>query len=89
MNKKVALICLILYSCVAAWSAINPVDKGTRLIEFITSVIPVLMLAILYIKKIRFSSLGYILMTILPIMHVIGAHYTFANVPSQWLSDLL
>jgi putative membrane protein len=22
-------------------------------------------------------------------MHAIGAHYTFAHVPSQWLSDLL
>lgn len=28
-------------------------------------------------------------MTILPVMHAIGAHYTFAEVPSQWLSDLL
>jgi len=28
-------------------------------------------------------------MTVLPVMHAIGAHYTFAEVPSQWLSDLL
>jgi putative membrane protein len=43
----------------------------------------------MYVRNIRFSPLAYILMTILPIMHAIGAHYTFANVPSQWLSDLL
>jgi putative membrane protein len=89
MNKIVALICLILYSGIATWSAINPIDRTTWLIEFLTSAVPVLILVILYIKKIRFSSWGYILMTVLPVMHVIGAHYTFANVPSQWLSDLL
>lgn len=43
----------------------------------------------MYSKGIRFSSFAYILMTILPVLHAIGAHYTFANVPSQRLSDLL
>ena len=89
MKKRTPLVCLIIYLCVAIRSAVNPYETTTWIIEILTSALPVTILAILYYRGIRFSPLAYILMSILPIMHAIGAHYTFANVPSQRLSDLL
>ena len=83
MKKFVPIILLIIYICVAIRSGINPYETNTRIIEILTSAIPVTILTIMYVRGTRFSSLAYILMAILPIMHAIGAHYTFANVPSQ------
>ena len=90
MNKStVAMLCLGVYILVAIWSGINPVEPGTWLVEVLTSLVPVILLVVLYFRWVRFSSLAYVLMTILPVMHAIGSHYTFALVPSDWLSDLL
>jgi len=89
INRYVPLCCLIVYCATVAWSAFSPFDWTTWLIEALTSAIPVIFLVIMYFHGIRFSSWWYIVMTIFPVMHAIGAHYTFANVPSQRLSDLL
>lgn len=89
MKKRTPLVCLIIYLIVAVRSGIQPYETTTWIVEILTSAIPVTILTIMYVRGIRFSPLAYILMSILPVMHAIGAHYTFANVPSQWLSDLL
>lgn len=86
---KTPAILLIIYAIVFIWSAINPVDRAVWIVEALTSLVPVVILIILYFKKIRLSSLAYILMAVLPIMHVIGAHYTFAEVPFDWFNNLL
>ena len=87
-NSMVPLWCLVAYLWVAIRSGISPLEFDVRVVEIATSALPVVILIILYVRWIRFSNSAYILMTILPIMHAIGAHYTFANVPSKWLSDL-
>lgn len=87
-NHKIPLTLLAIYAVVFIWSAINPIDREVWVVEAITSFIPVLILGILYIKNIRVSNLAYILMAFLPVMHVIGAHYTFANVPFEWFDNL-
>lgn len=89
MKKFVPIALLIIYICVAIRSGINPYETTTWFVEILTSAIPVVILTVMYLRGTRFSSLWYILMAILPIMHAIGAHYTFAYVPSQRLSDLL
>src|SRR5574343_217922 len=81
-------IFLALYFIIFIWLAINPVDNNVSYIEAITSFIPVLILFILYIKNIRLSNTAYVLMSIFPILHIIGAHYTFALVPFDWFSNL-
>jgi putative membrane protein len=86
---KTPIIALTIYVIIFIWSAVNPVDKGVWVVEAITSLIPVVLLVVLYIKKIRLSPLAYILLAVLPIMHVIGAHYTFAEVPFDWFNNLL
>lgn len=89
IQRFVPHICLTLYIITAIWSGIHPFDTTTWIIELITSAVPVILLIILYNRGIRFSALSYIIVSVFPIMHAIGSHYTFANVPSQWLSDLL
>ncbi len=80
---------LIIYLLVFIWSAISPVDRTVWYVEAATSFIPVLIMFVMYVKKIRFSNLAYVLGTVLPVMHVIGAHYTFAGVPFDWFNDLI
>jgi putative membrane protein len=87
-SEKLPIYLLAIYGIVFVWSAINPIDRGVWVVEAITSFIPVLILAILFVRKIRFSNTAYVLMAFLPIMHVIGAHYTFANVPFDWFDNL-
>ena len=58
------------------------------IVEALTSLIPIIILWVLYIKKIRFSNLAYLLMAIFPMMHIIGSHYTFAEVPFDWFNNL-
>jgi putative membrane protein len=87
-NHKIPIILLALYAIVFVWSAINPLDRSVWIVEAITSLIPVLIVSILYFKNIRFSDLAYILAAFLPILHVIGAHYTFSEVPFDWFNNL-
>lgn len=89
MKKYFPLFLLLIYICVFAWSAINPVDFPVWKIEAMTSAISVVLFLVLYLFKIRLSNLGYFLCFIFPIMHIIGAHYTFANVPFDWFNDLI
>ena len=83
MKKNIPCLLLGLYIAVFAWSAYKPTFHDVWLVEAITSAVPVLILIVLYIRKVRFSNLAYVLASVLPIMHVIGAHYTFAAVPFE------
>lgn len=89
MKFNLPTLCLAIYVLVLAWSAYQPTDFNVWYVEAITSFIPVLILAVLYFKKIRFTNLAYILATVLPVMHVIGAHYTFAAVPFDWFNTMI
>jgi putative membrane protein len=85
---KTPKILLGIYILIFIWSAINPTDRGVWWVEAITSLIPVVLVWIAYIKGIKLSSLAYVFLSVLPIMHVIGAHYTFAEVPFDWFNNL-
>ncbi len=89
MKKNIPCLLLGLYIAVFAWSAYKPIFHDVWVVEAITSAVPVLILVVLYIRKVRFSNLAYVLASVLPIMHVIGAHYTFAAVPFEWFNNLI
>lgn len=79
---------LIIYIILFIWSGVAPVDRGVWIVESITSFVPVAILIYLYFTESKFSNLAYIMMGIFPIMHIIGAHYTFANVPFDLFNHL-
>lgn len=87
-TSKLPFVLLAIYAVIFTWSAIHPVDHGVWVAEAITSFVPVGLLLVLYGKKIRLSNLAYFLMAVFPVMHIIGAHYTFANVPFDWFNHL-
>lgn len=66
---------------------INPVDRAV----WIAEVIPVAIIFLAFVftfRKFRFSNLAYFLMALWLFWHTIGGHYTFANVPFGFITDL-
>ena len=67
--------------------AIKPLDRGVWSLENILVVLFILTLIFTY-KKFRFSNASYTLIFTFMVLHTIGAHYTYAQVPlGFWLKD--
>ncbi len=67
--------------------AISPVSRVDWLIQNATPSVFLVALVTSY-KRFRFSTLSYLLITLFMILHVIGSHYTYAQVPlGDWMKD--
>ena len=69
------------------WLAIEPVSRTVWIAEVIPVVL-VFMLLVLTFGVFRFSDIAYTLMAVWLFWHTLGGHFTFANVPFDWFSDL-
>ncbi len=68
--------------------AISPASR----VVWIAEVIPVVLVFLLLVGTypcFRFSNVAYGLMAVWLFWHTIGGHFTFAQVPFQWFSDLI
>ena len=68
---------------------IHPVSRTTWWAENITIWLVAAPVIWLYLKGIRLSNTAYAFMSVLAFLHTIGGHYTFAQVPFGWITDLL
>jgi putative membrane protein len=69
--------------------AIGPSDRADWFLENMLSFVAVPVALVTY-RWFRFSDRSYVLMTIFMILHTIGAHYTYAEVPvGFWVKDAL
>ena len=66
---------------------IKPVDRDVWIVEVIPIIITFLILATTF-KKFRFTNFSYTLMSLWIFWHTVGGHYTFANVPFDFVTDL-
>ena len=66
---------------------INPVDRAVWIVEVIPIIIVYLFLLSTY-QKFKFTNISYSLMIIWMAWHTVGGHYTFANVPFDFITDL-
>lgn len=66
---------------------IDPVAREVWIAEVIP-VLLVLAILVLTFSKFRFSNLSYALLAFWMFWHTIGGHYTFANVPFGFVTDL-
>ena len=66
---------------------ISPVDRAVWIIEVIPIVCAYLLLLSTY-DKFKFTNISYSLMLIWMVWHTIGGHYTFANVPFDFITEL-
>jgi putative membrane protein len=78
--KKYHFGLIIAFSIVWVWSAINPVFPHDWLIEnyLIFFFVPLILIFGYYFKL---SKVSYTLITLFLILHVIGSHYTYSEVP--------
>jgi putative membrane protein len=78
---------LLWYLVVWIWAAVNPVDRKDWMLENLLALTAVAVLVLTY-RRFRFSAVSYCLITVFLTLHVIGAHYTYAEVPfGFWLKD--
>ncbi len=91
MQKSFPIIPLLLTTFIAVliiWSGIQPADRTVWYAEIIP-VSAVFVALIATHRLFRFSDLAYVFMSFWLIMHTVGAHYTFADVPFDWANRLL
>jgi putative membrane protein len=67
---------------------IEPHDRAVWFAENIPIVMLAATLAIMYVKGIRLSNLGYVFASMLLFLHTIGGYYTFEHVPFDWVTQL-
>ncbi len=71
------------------WMAITPLDRMDWLLENLLVIVYSILLGLTY-RRFQFSNFSYFLFTIFITLHLIGAHYTYAETPlGFWLKDLL
>ncbi len=82
-NEKVDWFHIFLVAILFAvfvWSVINPNDFFTWILEMLPVPIGLTVLAVTY-KRFRLTDLAYILICVHAIILLVGAHYTYAQVP--------
>ena len=89
MKLRLPILLFAIYLVEFALLAIQPVSRGTWISENVTVLCIVVPLVWMYLKGIRFSNAAYLFMSVLIVLHTIGGHYTFAQVPFGWITDLL
>ncbi len=79
-SVKYKIFLFIVFLAFWIWAAINPLYRDGWLLEnyLVFIFVPLIVIAGLYFKL---SDLSYTLITIFMILHVIGSHYTYAEVP--------
>jgi len=85
--QRYPLLLAAIFTLFFIWLGIHPVSRQV----WIAEVIPVIMIfttLVISFRLFRFSNTAYTLMAIWLFWHTIGGHYTFANVPFQWVTDL-
>ena len=77
----------LLFSIIFIVLGIEPVDRAVWIVEVVPIIVIFLALVFTY-PKFKFSYISYSLMVLWLIWHTIGGHYTFANVPFDFITDL-
>ena len=80
---------LLAYGLFWGWLAIEPVDRHDWFLENLLALALVAVLVLTH-RRFSFSLASYYLIFAFLMLHAIGAHYTYAEVPfGFWLKDLL
>jgi putative membrane protein len=87
-EHAVPLACLCVFVAVWIALAIAPRHRKDWLLENLLTVIAVAALSLTY-RRVRFSDRAYVQGTVFLILHTIGSHYTYSEVPfGAWVSEL-
>jgi putative membrane protein len=87
LSGSLPFFLLISLSGIFIWSAVNPHDYFTWLLEVMPAIIGVFILISTY-NKFRLTTLSYVLLWIHAVILIVGGHYTYAEVPLfNWIRD--
>jgi putative membrane protein len=87
MNRLFTFLILSFFA-VLIWSVIHPYDLFTWFLEAFPAIAALSLLALTY-KRFRFSNLVYVLIWMHSLVLLVGAHYTYAEVPLfNWIRDM-
>jgi len=87
MTTRYPFLLGLLFSVFWTVLAVSPVSRDVWWAENIPVMMVCAFLAATY-RRFRFSGLAYTFMAVWLFMHTVGGHYTFANVPFGWVTDL-
>ncbi len=88
-NRRLVLGLLLSYGLVWLWLAIEPVNRRDWFLENLLSSTGLALLVLTY-RRFQFSRRSYYLIALFLLLHAIGAHYTYAEVPfGFWMKDVL
>ena len=87
-DTKYKLFLLAAFILIWIWAAINPLYRDGWLLEnyLVFIFVPIIILTGFYF---RLSNVSYTLITLFMILHVIGSHYTYAEVPFGYVLQTL
>jgi putative membrane protein len=89
VNQQTRISFALAVICGAVWvlTAIHPLDRHSWLLENILVVLLAVVLLLAY-RKLKFSTISYVCIALFLILHLIGAHYTYARMPlGLWAKD--
>lgn len=87
-SKKYPLVLLLLFIVIWGITAVNPFYPSDFILESALTFIFIPLLVLTY-KKFPLSHLSYTLIFVFMVLHSIGAHYTYAEVPyNEWSQAL-
>jgi putative membrane protein len=87
-NSRIHLFLLLVVIAVFIWSAIKPASYLTWLLEVSPAVVGLIIVIAAY-NKFRFTTLSYVIITILAISMFVGGHYIYSKVPLfNWIKDV-
>ena len=86
-NNSYPYLLAAVFAAVFAWLTIEPVSRTVWIAEVIPVIIVFTLLVVTF-GLFRFSNMAYTLTAVWLFWRTIGGHYTFANAPFEWLSDL-
>lgn len=87
-RRRFLMVLVVLYAAVAIWSGWNPVYRFDWMLE---SMLPTLMVVVLVasFRRVPLSDVSGLLLFLFLVLHQVGAHYTYSEVPlGWWLKDL-
>lgn len=87
MTKKQPQILLILFAIVLLWSVVEPKSYLTWVLEIVPLLIGLYILIVTY-RRFRFTNMVYSIVFMTFCIALVGAHYTFSEVPFfDWIKD--
>jgi putative membrane protein len=86
-EKNLYIFLLLSFSGVFIWSGLSPNDRFTWVLEVLPAMVALAVLLGTY-RRFRFTRLAYLLMWGHALILLVGAHYTYAEMPLfNWLRD--